>query len=82
MRLEPDTASPPDEPTAGRLDEFGDVLLLDEVAEVLRTSTRTIKRHLRAGTFPIPRLLGIDKRLRFAKTDVARFVGDGRRRAS
>ena len=56
------------------LDSLGDVLLLDEVAEVLRTSTRTIKRQLRAGTFPIRRLEGIDKRHRWAKADVDRYL--------
>ena len=57
-----------------RLSDLGDVLVLIEIAAVLRTSTRTIKRHLRAGTFPIPTLLGIDKRVRFAKADVERFL--------
>ena len=56
------------------LDTLGDVLILDELAEVLRTLPRTIKRHLRACSFPIPRLAGIDKRLRFAKADVERYV--------
>jgi len=71
---------PSDEPeTDVRLDDLGDVLLLPEIAAVLRTSTRTIKRHLRAGTFPIPSLPGIDKRLRFAKADVARYLHRDRR---
>ncbi len=60
--------------THSRLDDLGDVLLMTELAVVLRTSTRTIKRHLRAGTFPIPMLLGIDKRVRFARTDVERYL--------
>ena len=60
--------------TPSRLDDFGDVLLLTELAVVLRTSTRTVKRHLRAGTFPIPMLLGIDKRVRFARAEVERYL--------
>ncbi len=60
--------------THSRLDDLGDVLLLTELAVVLRTSTRTIKRHLRAGTFPIPMLPGIDKRVRFARADVERYL--------
>ena len=60
--------------THSRLDDLGDVLLLAELAVVLRTSTRTIKRHLRAGTFPIPILLGIDKCVRFARADVERYL--------
>jgi predicted site-specific integrase-resolvase len=61
-------------PTAIRVEDLGDVLFLTDVAAVLRTSTRTIKRHLRAGTFPIPSLPGIDKRVRFARVDVARYL--------
>lgn len=57
-----------------RLDDFGDVLLLRDVAAVLKTSDRTIKRRLRAGTFPIRTLPSINKRRRFAKVDVARFL--------
>ena len=61
-------------PRAPRLDDFGDVLLVPDIAVVLRTSPRTVKRHLRAGTFPIVTIDGIDKRVRFAKADVERFL--------
>lgn len=50
------------------------VLLLDDMAQVMRTSTRTIKRGLRAGTFPIRPIRGIDKKIRFAGGDVERFL--------
>ena len=73
MTLDLDRPSDPPE-TGVRLDDLGDVLLMSEIAAVLRTSTRTIKRHLRAGTFPIPSLPGIDKRVRFARADVARYL--------
>ena len=66
----------------GRLDDFGDVLFLTDVAAVLKTSERTIKRRLRSGNFPIRTLPSIDKRHRFAKVDVARFLNrlhDGRK---
>ena len=66
--------------SAARLDDFSDVLLLADIAAVLRTSERTVKRRLRAGTFPIPVLPGIDKRIRFAKADVERFVRMDRKR--
>ena len=65
-----------------RLDDYGDVLFLPDLATVLKTSERTIKRRLRAGTFPIRTLPSIDKRHRFAKVDVARFLNrqqDGRK---
>jgi len=51
------------------------VLLLPDLARVLRTSTRTIKRGLRAGTFPIQPLRGIDSRLRWSRKDVDMFLG-------
>ena len=62
------------DPGTCRLSDFGDVLVLNELAIVLRTSTRTIKRRLRAGTFPIPTLPSIDKRHRFARADVEKFL--------
>ena len=57
-----------------RLDAFGDVLTLGEIAQVLRCSESTIKRRLSARTFPIPQLDGIDKKTRFAKTAVVRYL--------
>jgi hypothetical protein len=64
----------PGEAAGLHLDDFSDVLLLADIAAVLRTSERTVKRRLRAGTFPIPMLPGIDKRIRFAKADIERFL--------
>ena len=57
-----------------RLDDFGDVLFVPDMAALLGTSTRTIKRHLRIGRFPIRPLDSIDRRVRFAKADVERFL--------
>lgn len=50
------------------------VLLLPDLARVLQTSPRTIKRGLRARTFPIPTIKGIDKKLRWSSVDVERFL--------
>ena len=59
------------------LDDCGDVLTLEELASVLFTSPTTIKRRLRAGTFPIRPLLGIDRRRRWSRTDVRRYLDTG-----
>ena len=55
------------------LEECGDVLTIDELASVLRTSRTTIKRRLRMGTFPIRPLTGIDRRRRWSRADVRRY---------
>ena len=57
-----------------RLDALPDVLNLCELARVLRCSESTIKRRRRAGEFPIPTLRGLDKRMRFAKAAVVRYL--------
>lgn len=57
-----------------RLDALPDVLTLRELAHVLRCSESTIKRRLRANSFPIPKLRGLDKRTRFAKAAVRRYL--------
>lgn len=62
------------------LDECGDVLTIEELASILWTSPTTIKRRLRAGTFPIRPLMGIDRRRRWSRTDVRRYLDrDGTR---
>ena len=62
-----------------RLDTLPDVLTLCELTRVLRCSESTIKRRLRAGVFPIPTLRGLDKRMRFAKAAVVRYLDSGGR---
>ena len=57
-----------------RLADLGDVLFMTELAALLGTSCRTIRRHLRAVTFPIEKLEAIDKRVRFSKAEVERFL--------
>lgn len=53
------------------------VLLLDDVAALLRCSTTTIKRRLRARVFPVAPLAGIDKRPRWSKAAVLRWLESG-----
>ncbi|MYN68424.1 MAG: helix-turn-helix domain-containing protein [Acidobacteria bacterium] len=61
------------------LEALPDVLTIRELARVLRCSESTIKRRLRAGVFPIPPLRGLDKRMRFAKASVLRYLDSGAR---
>ena len=51
-----------------------DVLFIDDVARVLRTSRSTIERRRRAGTFPIPELPSIDGRPRWSRQAVERYL--------
>ncbi len=56
------------------LENCGEVLTLDELASLLCTSPTTIKRRLRVGTFPIQPLIGIDRRRRWSRADVRRYL--------
>ncbi|MYN65020.1 MAG: helix-turn-helix domain-containing protein [Acidobacteria bacterium] len=58
-------------------DELPAVLLLDDVAALLRCSTTTIKRRLRARVFPVAPLSGIDKRPRWSKAALLRWLEAG-----
>jgi hypothetical protein len=51
-----------------------DVLFIEDVARVLRTSRSTIERRRRAGTFPIPELPSIDERPRWSRQAVERYL--------
>lgn len=57
-----------------------DVLFLEDIARGLGTSTRTIQRRLRAGTFPLRQLRGIDKRPRFSRVEYERYLERGGKR--
>jgi hypothetical protein len=57
-----------------------DVLFLDDLAKVLRTSRSTIERLRRRRAFPIPELPALDDRPRWSRPAVDRFLaGEGRR---
>ncbi len=60
------------------LDDCNDVLTIGELASVLLSSETTIKRRLRAGTFPIRHLTGIDSRKRWSRADVRRYLDGGK----
>ena len=61
----------------GTSDDLPEVLLLKDVAALLRCSVSTIKRGLRAKVFPVPPLPGIDRRLRWSKAAVLQWLEVG-----
>ena len=63
----------------GRHDGLPAVLFVEDLAALLRCSSSTIRRRLRAGVLGIPTLPGVDKRPRFSRTVVLDHLGRGRR---
>ena len=61
------------------------VLLIDDLARVLQTSARTVRRGLSQGTFPIQPFTsptapnGLDRKYRWARVDVEQYLADGYR---
>lgn len=59
------------------------VLLISDLAAALRTSVRSIRRGLSRGDFPLRPMtspvvtLGMDKKYRWARTDVEQFLAGG-----
>jgi hypothetical protein len=53
-----------------------EVLLIGDMAKLLRTSVRTIKRQLRAGTFFIPELPTVDYRHRWSRARFDRAMAE------
>lgn len=53
-----------------------DVLFIDDLAKILRTSRSTIERRRRAGMFPIPELASLDGRPRWSRAAVERYLTD------
>ena len=56
------------------IEAVADVLFIEDVAHVLRTSRSTIERRRRSGTFPIPELPAIDERPRWSRQAVERYL--------
>ena len=50
------------------------VLFLEDVAGFLRVSRSTIERRRRDGTFPIPELPSLDRRPRWSRIEVERYL--------
>jgi hypothetical protein len=54
-----------------------DVLFIEDIAKLLRTSRATIERRRRDRSFPIPELPAIDKRARWARRSVEEYLSAG-----
>ena len=54
-----------------------DVMLIDEVARVLKITPKQIRRLERRGAFPIPRLPKLDRHPRYSRALVKRFALGG-----
>lgn len=65
--------SPQDKQTRG-----DDVLFVDDIARLMRTSPRTVRRRLAAGTFPLRPLPSIDKRERFSRVQYEQLLANGK----
>jgi len=50
------------------------IMLIDEVANVLKISRKQIERLERRGAFPIPRLPKLDRHPRYSREAVERFI--------
>jgi hypothetical protein len=77
MKRAPQPQTSPLEQPQGDSDAVGalpEVLFLDDVARVLRTSRRTIAAMRRHRCFPIPELPTIDKRPRWSRVAVEQFL--------
>ena len=57
-----------------RLEDYPDVLYLDDVAAVLRCSRSTIQRRLRDRIFPVAPIPGLDRRRRWSRDAIARWL--------
>ena len=59
------------------------VLVITDLARALRTSVRSVRRHLHQGTFPIRPMtspiaaIGLDRKYRWSRKDVEEFLDGG-----
>lgn len=73
---------------AGNPYDLPAVLVITDLARVMRTSARSIRRQLHAGTFPITPMttpihqIGFDRKYRWTRADVEAFLDGGFRRLS
>ena len=65
---------PPSPPTVSPVQLDADILFIDDLAQVLRTSKTTIERRRRDGSLPFPELPAIDKRPRWSRLVVEEFL--------
>jgi predicted DNA-binding transcriptional regulator AlpA len=61
-----------------RVDRTGlpQVLLIEDVARLLRCSVKTVRRRIRSHDFPVPPLPSIDRRLRWSTAAVCDWIDE------
>ena len=59
-------------------DEIPLVCLLDDLARILQTSKRTLERRRASGVLPLRELPAIDKRPRYSRDEVQKFLANQR----
>lgn len=57
--------------------EQAPVVLIDELAAMLKTSVKTIRKRIYARAFPIPDIKGIDSKYRWSRAEVLAFIDRG-----
>ena len=65
------------EALAPRLDDLPDVLLVDHVASLFCCSTATVSRRVADGTFPVAPLPAVDRKLRWSRAQLRRWLETG-----
>lgn len=73
VELVHDPAAVPGRTAMERSSNTPDVMLIDEVARLLKITPEQIRRLERRGAFPIPRLPKLDRHPRYARVLVERF---------
>jgi hypothetical protein len=61
-------------------DEIPIVCFIDDLARILRTSRRTLEQLRRADALPIREVVGIDKRPRWYREDILKYLAGERER--
>ncbi len=64
-------------PSGALLDEFPEVMLIEHMAALFDCSAATIARRVCDGTFPVPPLAAIDRRLRWSRSQVRSWLDTG-----
>lgn len=64
-------------PPGSRLDDFPDLLFVAHVAAFFDCSTATVSRRVHDGTFPVPPLPAIDRKLRWSRAQLRAWLETG-----
>ena len=68
---------PRSSPWVRRVRDLPDLVLLDDLACLLRSRSSTLRRPVRGSVFPVPPLPAVDIRRRFSRAAVGRCLARG-----